>query len=188
MVNPTQKVSSRATFKASVAIAQPQADVPKSLEILAKRKSDNPAPAITIGKAPTQKFRNHFDNPLTQRELEQLKLAQLQGKDQKQTQELLNRLLEQSQLLAQALQPKALSPPPQRPETRAQRIQRELTDAQADLHFLEQEYDKLDTEEQKIQIKRYRHKYYASRKGNILHIQKLVRDKIATLNEELQEV
>ncbi len=184
-----EKVSNRPTLKASTAIAQPKAETPKPLQTSTKKKSRIAKESKTIGKTPTKKFRNLFDNPLSQREIEQLKLAHLQGKDHKQTQELLNRLLVQSQQLAQALQPKLASPPPpRRPETAAERIQRELTDAQSDLQFLEQEYDKLDSEAQKVQIKRFRHKYYASRKGNILHIQKLVRDKITTLNEELQEV
>lgn len=188
-----KQASNQLPFKRVEQPATPVSVPKKPLQIAKKPKPRVQAETKSIGTPIPSKFRNLFDNPLTPRELQQLRLAQLKGKDQQQTQALLNQLLGQSRnlagLLAQTTQPQVKSSPPSPKKlTRAEEIQKELDEANVDKKFGEEEYDKLEAEEQKKQIKRLRHKYYAGTKSNMTHILKVINDKIANLNDQLQEL
>jgi hypothetical protein len=206
------KVSNRptlATNKAAVSSTATQ----KSLQLPKRpKKAVSEAASKTNGKPQAKKFKN---KPLTVRELEQLRLAQLQGKDKVITNELLSKLLGQSQALAKQLttsiqpttkvkvSPKAspvTSPvtprkaiPPrktatlaQKPSTRSEEIAKETSEAQEDLRFLANVYPKLEATKQQEALKSLRTKYGSGRKSTPPQIEKLIRDYITARNQELQ--
>lgn len=153
-------------------------------------------PSQIAGNPVTKTFHNKFDNPLTKRELDQLRLAQLQGKDQKITQDLLKRLLNQSQSLAQQLAPQKPTairrayPPSQKSpaERMREEVTQKLLDAQEDLRYLEQDYPKAEGTEQTTALTRLRDKYKAGKKSNTKQIHKLIQDELTRLREELQSI
>ena len=156
----------------------------------------------TASKILPKQFRNRFDYPLTERELNQLKLGQLKGKSQKETKELLEKLLKGSQYLAQQLTrlnpqqqevtaPKTEMVPVEKGKgelTRLETLTNELLDFQQDSQFIDQEYSKLPTNEQKVAIQRLRQKYKAGKKANTNHIKNLVHDKILKVRNEIQSL
>ena len=156
----------------------------------------------TASKPIPKQFRNRFDNPLTERELNQLKLTQLKGKGQRETKELLEKLLKGSQHLAQQLtrlkpQQQELTVPIKTEmapvlekgkgeQTKLEILTNELLELQRDIQFVDQEYSKLSTNEQKVAIQRLRQKYKAGKKANTNHIKKLIQDEISKVQKEIQ--
>jgi hypothetical protein len=174
---------------------------PLSME---QRGPTNPLPkSNTTESTPMQKpFRNRFDHPLTARELHQLKLSQLKGGNQRNIQNLLAMLLEQSKQISNHLAetkqdaPRPPSsqvksetkPSPPLPQSRKDIIEQDIQQAQSDLQFLQDEYPKKSQQEQQDALKRLRATYGAGPKSNPIHIQKAIRDKLQNLNDELQTI
>jgi hypothetical protein len=207
------KVSNRPTLAAEK-VALSSTTTQKSLQLPKRpKRAVSEAASKTIGKPQAKKFKNRFDNPLTPRELEQLRLAQLKGKDQVVTNELLNKLLGQSQALAKQLaastqpatqskvspkvspvaspvSPRKLGPPRksatvQKAPTRSEEIATEIANAQANLRFLAEEYPKLEATRQQEVLKPLRAKYGAPRRATPIQIEKLIRDYVADRYEQL---
>jgi hypothetical protein len=175
------------------------------LQIARPKEAARATPQAVASINPFESFKNRFDNPITERELDQLRLAKLKGTDQKLTQELLNSLFNQSKQLAQQLSaspklspaPKATlkaspsSPRPPSPkvamvETRKDKLTQDLLDAQEDARYLIEDYSKQSLQEQQEGLGKLRTKYAAGVKANSVHIQKLIREKLASLRDEIQ--
>ncbi len=147
-----------------------------------------------------QPLRNLFDYPMTARELHQLKLAQLRGRDH--VQQLFALLLDQSKRISNLLIPDNMKPKDDKQQalsavktevqttlpspTLKDIVQEKLSIAQADLLFLHDEYPKKSQQEQHDSLKQLRLKYNVPTKSNPIHIQKSIRDTIQQLNIELQ--
>ena len=149
-----------------------------------------------------QPFRNRFDHPLTERELNQLRLTRLKGTDQKHTHELLQKLSGQSKQLAQQLsvllipaQPIKQEPVPIKSEPMVpvkkepiRDLTNQLLDAQEDARYLEEDYPKLKQQEQQAALNLLRDKYKAPKTSNPKHIQKIIRDRLTQIRDEIQSL
>jgi hypothetical protein len=155
----------------------------------------------TTAKPMAKKFRNLFDHPLTERELNQLKLAQLKGKSHKETKELLEKLVGQSKQLVQKITqftPKKESPKleilkgvplvkeKEKEKPEMQTLTNKLLDLQEDFRFIDQDYSKLPEDKQKEALRKFRDKYKAGKKANTNHIKKLIQDEIAKVRQKIQ--
>jgi hypothetical protein len=93
------KVSNRIPLEREKGTAAlPAINLQQPLQLTVKKKEKVQATSATKSKLQPKEFKNRFDKPLTDRELAQLRLAQLQGKEQGPT--LLGKLLAQTQALA----------------------------------------------------------------------------------------
>lgn len=166
-----------------------------------EQRESNPLPKsnTTVGTPIQRPFRNRFDHPLTARELHQLKLSQLKGGNQRNIQNLLALLLEQSKQISNHLAEtkQDVPPPPSQvksetkpppPQSRKDIIEQDIQQAQSDLQFLQDDYLKKSPQEQQDALKRLRATYGAGPKSNPIHIQKAIRDKLQDLNDELQTI
>ncbi len=104
---PNGKVPMKVSNRPALVATNPATSAPTIQKPLALPKrpkiSVSKAVSKTVGTPQGKKFQNKFDKPLTEREIAQLKLAQVQNKDQ--GSELLKKLLVQSQVLAKQLAP-----------------------------------------------------------------------------------
>jgi hypothetical protein len=147
------------------------------------------------------KFRNRFDHPLTERELNQLRLAKLQGTNQKHIQGLIQQLSGQSKQLAQQLSSLMGSPrqpiksevstvksEPMAPVKREPRedLTNQLLDAQEDYRILEEDYPKMKPEEQQAALTQLREKYTAVKTANSKHVKKIIQNRLTQIREEIQ--
>jgi hypothetical protein len=169
---PPPRVSNRPTLSREKGHREPMTPQNKPLRVAKPRAANTTtnrqSSQATSSTQPTRPFRNRFDHPLTERELNQLRLGNLKGKNQKITQELLNKLLTQSKQLAEKLEnrqsaikqesvspqkvlvksepmPPILQkkePKPKPAAARATILRGELIQAQADARHLEMEYPK----------------------------------------------
>jgi hypothetical protein len=199
-----QKVSNRPNLaKTNTTIAEaPKID--KKLALPKQPKKAVPKDSSTVvGKPMTKKFINKFDKPLTEREIAQLKLAQLQGKDQ--GPDLLKKLLVQSQQLAKQLAPSAVAQAtavedkkplqstlsPRKTATvksRSEQLSIEIAKANEDLSFLHEQFPKLDSAKQTTALQQFRAKYSPGKKTTSANIAKLIRSYIEERNAELQKL
>ena len=129
-------------------------------------------------------LRNRFDYPLTKREIEQLKLKLIKGERDKETHDLLKKLVSQSEQVGtkvlQQLQNIALKPTATIPSPIAQKIK----EAQSDLYELDSVYPTLGTDEQKKMLMKLRHAYGAPKKSNPVHMKKKIREAIKDLEDQ----
>ena len=203
---PPPKVSNRPALSRKKGHTEP---IPHKLEPLALPKykpTSSKVPKSSTSSASTRPqektpLKNRFDFPLTQRELNQIRLSQMKGSEQTKTQELLNRLLAQSNKLAQQLTPQQQQQQQQQPQQVAQaptptivkkefqikeQLTAELVAALDDAQYLEQTYPKQSQPEQQAGLTELRQRYGAGKKANAVHIQKIIRDKLVEIRNQLQ--